>query len=96
MREALIGISPEAFVSAFPFHVVFDRGFRVLQVGPSLRRVCPAIEPGACASAVLRIESARQCLDVGQPLDRPLLEGAIRQSDLLLVHYADPERLAAA
>lgn len=48
------------------------------------------------ASAVLRIESARQCLDVGQPLDRPLLEGAIRQSDLLLVHYADPERLAAA
>jgi hypothetical protein len=48
----------------------------------------------AIASAVLRIESARQCIDVGQPLDRPLLEDAIRQTDLLLVHYADPERLA--
>src|SRR5687767_3405197 len=55
MREALIGISPEAFVSAFPFHVVFDRGFTVLQVGPSLRRVCPEVEPGAHASAALRI-----------------------------------------
>jgi Fe-S-cluster containining protein len=48
----------------------------------------------AIASAVLRIECARQCIDLGQPLDRPLLEDAIRQSDLLLVHYADPERLA--
>ena len=48
----------------------------------------------AAAAAVLRIECARQCIDVGQPLDRSLLEAAIRQSDLMLVHYADPERLA--
>ena len=48
----------------------------------------------ATAAAVLRIECARQCLALAQPLDRRLLEEAIRQSDLLIVHYADPERLA--
>lgn len=45
------------------------------------------------AAAVLRVECARQCLEKGQPLDRELLTQAIRQSDLLLMHYADPDRL---
>jgi len=47
------------------------------------------------AAAVVRIETARQCMQAGQPLDPYLMAQAIRQSDLLLVHYADPERLAA-
>jgi Fe-S-cluster containining protein len=47
------------------------------------------------AAAVLRIECARQCLDTGGALDRELLTEAIRQTDLLLVHYADPHLLAA-
>jgi Fe-S-cluster containining protein len=48
------------------------------------------------AAAVVRIEAARQCLQTGQPLDPYLMAQAIRQSDLLLVHYADPERLASS
>ena len=48
------------------------------------------------AHAVLRIECARQCRAFGRPLDRELLANAIEQSDLLLVHYADPETLARA
>jgi len=48
------------------------------------------------ASAVLRIESARQCALFHRPLDRELMIEAFRQSDLLLVHYADPGLLAAA
>jgi PAS domain S-box-containing protein len=55
MSSARIGISPEAFVSAFPFHLVFDRSFTILQVGPSLTRVSPSIQPGVHASAVLRV-----------------------------------------
>ncbi|HYB96892.1 MAG TPA: YkgJ family cysteine cluster protein [Vicinamibacterales bacterium] len=47
------------------------------------------------ATAVLRIESARQCMIFGRPLDRELMTEAIRQTDLLMVHYADPARLAA-
>ena len=46
------------------------------------------------AHAVLRVECARQCRVFGRPLDRELLSNAIQQSDLLLVHYADPESLA--
>ena len=48
------------------------------------------------AHAVLRVECARQCRMFGRPLDRELLSNAIEQSDLLLVHYADPERLATS
>lgn len=46
------------------------------------------------AHAVLRVECARQCRAFGRPLDRELLTNAIEQSDLLLVHYADPAALA--
>jgi Fe-S-cluster containining protein len=48
------------------------------------------------AAAVLRVECARQCRAFGRPLDRELLSNAIGQSDLLLVHYADPETLATS
>ena len=54
-----------------------------------------ASDAARIAAAVLRIECARQCRAFGRPLDRELLSNAIEQSDLLLVHYADPERLAA-
>jgi Fe-S-cluster containining protein len=47
------------------------------------------------AAAVLRIEAARQCRMYGQPLDRQLLTEAIRQTYLLLVHYADQSLLAS-
>jgi Fe-S-cluster containining protein len=47
------------------------------------------------AAAVLRIEAARQCRIHSRPLDRELMTEAIRQSDLLVVHYADPSLLAA-
>lgn len=47
------------------------------------------------AAAVVRIEAARQCRMYGRPLDRELITEAIRQSDLLLVHYADQSLLAS-
>ena len=53
-------------------------------------------EVARMAAAVLRIECARQCLDTGGALDRERLTEAIRQSDLLLVHYADPRLLSQA
>ena len=53
-----------------------------------------AAETSRIAHAVLRVECSRQCRAFGRPLDRELLSNAIEQSDLLLVHYADPETLA--
>jgi Fe-S-cluster containining protein len=55
-----------------------------------------AVHSARIASAVVRIEAARQCALFHRPLDRELMIEAIRQSDLLLVHYADPALLAAA
>jgi len=46
------------------------------------------------AAAVLRVETARQCGTLRRPLDRELMIEGIRQSDLLMVHYADPGLLA--
>ncbi len=42
----------------------------------------------AMAEAVLRVESVRQCVHTNRTLDASLLKEAIRQTDLLLVHYA--------
>jgi hypothetical protein len=41
------------------------------------------------ALTVLRVECARACADGPRPLDRERLVTAVRQADLLLVHYAD-------
>ncbi|MEM9492756.1 MAG: ATP-binding protein, partial [Myxococcota bacterium] len=43
MSEASFTLTPEQFTTAFPFHLVFDAHGRVLQLGPSLRRLCPEL-----------------------------------------------------
>jgi Fe-S-cluster containining protein len=46
------------------------------------------------ALGLLRTEAARGCADAGRALDPDLLKEAVRRSDLLLVHLANPEALA--
>ena len=46
----------------------------------------------AVAQAVLQVEAVRACAEPGAHLDRERLKQAIRQADLLLLHYADPGR----
>ncbi len=58
-----------------------------LYLGAGLPEVLRAVD---VARAVLDVEAVRQCLAAGRRLDAPLLKEAIRRSDLLLVHYADP------
>jgi Fe-S-cluster containining protein len=48
------------------------------------------------ARAVLQVECARQCARTAQALDRARLTEAIRQSDLLLAHYADRQALLSS
>jgi hypothetical protein len=45
------------------------------------------------AATVLKVETVRQCTLHSRMLDAALLKEAIRQSDLLLLHYADRETL---
>jgi hypothetical protein len=46
----------------------------------------------AAARAVLQMEAIRACGTGDLPLDRERLTLAIRRTDLLLMHYADPGR----
>jgi len=62
-------------------------------LGDGLPAVLRGVEQ---ARAVLQVECARHCARAGRGLDAALLTQAIRQSDLLLVHYADPARLFEA
>ncbi len=36
-------LRPQLFAAAFPFHLVIDRDLRIVQAGPSLHRLCPAL-----------------------------------------------------
>ncbi len=60
--------------------------------GMGMRTVVRALE---VALAVVRVEAARFCAAAERPLDEPLLIEAMRATDLLLVHLADPKALAA-
>ena len=50
----------------------------------------------ALARTVLRVECVRACAAEERPLDRERLIAAVRQADLLLVHYADSALIADA
>ncbi len=41
-----IGLPPEQFAVAFPFHFALGLDLKFLQAGSSLRRLCPAAQPG--------------------------------------------------
>jgi hypothetical protein len=60
--------------------------------GPGLRTIVELLET---ALAVVRVEAARHCGRAGRVLDEALLLAAIRAADLLLVHLASPDVLAA-
>lgn len=41
-----LNLSPKLFAQAFPFHVVFNRELKILQIGEVLQRVCPTLSLG--------------------------------------------------
>ncbi len=50
-----LGLPPEQFAAAFPFHIAVGRDLVVLQAGATIRRVCPDVKPGARLDQVLRM-----------------------------------------
>ena len=52
--ESQIRLPPEQFAAAFPFHIALDRGLKILQVGSTLRRICPDLQLGAALAQFLR------------------------------------------
>jgi PAS domain S-box-containing protein len=42
-----IGLTPERFAAAFPFHLAFDRSFTIRQIGRSMAILCPGLTSGS-------------------------------------------------
>ena len=53
--SAPIGLPPEQFAAAFPFHLALDRSMKLLQAGSTLRRICPDVQPGANLDQIFRV-----------------------------------------
>jgi PAS domain S-box-containing protein len=50
-----LGLHPEQFAAAFPFHLVFGEDGRIVQVGAVLQRICPLLQPGAAIADIVTI-----------------------------------------
>lgn len=50
-----VGLQPQALATVFPFHFAFDRSLRIQQVAPSLRKLLPAMVPGAGLQGFFRL-----------------------------------------
>ena len=49
-----LGLPPEQFAAAFPFHFAVNARLEIVQVGASLKRVCADVHPGARADRLFR------------------------------------------
>ena len=57
--EAGIGLGPEEFVQAFPFHLVLDARLQIVQVGAVLQRLCPTLRAGEPLTEHVQIKRPR-------------------------------------
>jgi two-component system, cell cycle sensor histidine kinase and response regulator CckA len=60
---AVHGLSPQQLAEVFPFHLGVDRRLHVVQYGPGLQRLCPALRLGQPFSAHLRVARPNVPLD---------------------------------
>ena len=50
-----LGLPPEQFTVAFPFHFALDQALRVVQFGAHLPKLCPRLQRGVTFEAIFRI-----------------------------------------
>jgi signal transduction histidine kinase len=87
-----IGIGPEALAALAPFHLVWDRGFRVLQAGEVIGRLVPELRDGCLLTDRFAIHRPRGVQNVDD-LVRVARDGRPGGRLALLKALAD-ERLA--
>lgn len=56
MNSARFNLSPEEFAKVFPYHFVIDKNCSILQYGPGLAKVCPAITTSISAARFFSIQ----------------------------------------
>lgn len=57
--DVLPSLNGEQLAALFPFFVFFDRGFRIIRFGPSLRKACPDIAAGKFLPELFSLERPR-------------------------------------
>lgn len=55
MGDCQVGLNPDLFAAAFPFHIILDSQLRVRQIGAVLHRICPGLRKGIRLCQRLRI-----------------------------------------
>ncbi len=77
-----VGLSPQQFADAFPFHLAFDRSLTIRQTGRSLARLLPALAVGGKLFDYLTVE---------YPPGMDTFDAVVSSSDLLII-LATPDR----
>ncbi len=64
----IFGLPPEQFDFAFPFHLVFDRSLTVVQHGPAVPRICPAVAIGRPLHDIVKVTRPAEAGDYASML----------------------------
>ncbi|MBS0656923.1 MAG: PAS domain S-box protein [Verrucomicrobia bacterium] len=83
-QQARIGLPPQIFARAFPFHFALDAHGRIVQTGVTLRRLCPDLTGAATVDEVF---------DVIQPAERGPLSSLMHEHGSLLFIEHRPTKI---
>lgn len=80
------GLAPSLLDRVWPFHMVLDPDLTIMQVGSSLRRVCPDVVPGRALGSLVEVVSPPGALTWQALKSRPqsLFVLKMRENDLIL------------
>ena len=80
------GLAPSLLDRVWPFHIVLDPDLAIMQVGSSLRRVCPGVVPGRDLGGLVEVVSPAGALTWQALKSRPqsLFVLKMRENDLIL------------
>ncbi len=57
MTPTNLNISAESLITAFPFHILFDAEFRIMQTGKLLRQIYPNVQIGDSGADIFRLQN---------------------------------------
>jgi signal transduction histidine kinase/DNA-binding response OmpR family regulator len=57
MITSNIQLSAKNLVTAFPFHIIFDSKFRIIQIGKLLEQICPTIQIGDLVKDIFTLQN---------------------------------------
>lgn len=94
---AEIGLPAAQFAKAFPFHIACDSELRIMQVGGSLRKICPDVAVGESLGSLFKLELVNGALTAGWLQVNPnalIVLGHLQSGILLRGQFVHPKGVA--